>query len=65
MAGGSNPALRDVINAPQAHKCRPYKELKRKFLYYQVIKLEVTLLCKLDLGNSLFILDKYLYLKAS
>jgi hypothetical protein len=35
------------------HKCRPYKVLKRKFLYYQVIKREVTLLCKLDLGNSL------------
>ncbi len=35
------------------HKCRPYKDLKRKFLYYQVIKLEVTLLCKMDLGNSL------------
>ncbi len=39
------------------HKCRPYKDLKRKFLYYQVIKLEVTPLCKLDLGNSLSILD--------
>jgi hypothetical protein len=40
------------------HKCRPYKDLKKKFLFYQVIKLEVTLLYKLDLGNSLFDLDK-------
>jgi hypothetical protein len=39
------------------HKCRPYEDLKRKFLYYQVIKLEVTLLCKLDLGNNLLALD--------
>ena len=35
------------------HKCRPYKDLKRKFLYYQVIKFELTILCKLHLSNSL------------
>ncbi len=39
------------------HKCRPYKDLKRKFLYYQVIKLELTLLFKLDLGNRLLMGD--------
>jgi hypothetical protein len=51
--GQVEPAMTGVINAPQAHKCRPYKDLKRKFLYYQVIKLEVALLYKLALGNSL------------
>ncbi len=39
------------------HKCRPYKDLKRKFLYYQVTKPEVTLLSKLELGNSLIRFD--------
>ncbi len=47
------PAMTGVINAPQAHKFRPYKDLKRKFPYYQVSKLKVTLLCKLESGNSL------------
>ncbi len=46
------------------HKCRPYKDLKRKFPYYQVIKLEVTLLCKLDLGNSLSRADSLSLLSA-
>ena len=46
------------------HKCRPYKDLKRKFLYYQVIKLEVTLLCKLALGNSLSRADSLSLLSA-
>ncbi len=34
------------------HKCRPYKDLKGKFLYYQVTNLDHPL-CKLHLGNSL------------
>jgi hypothetical protein len=35
-------ACRGSIYAPQAHKCRPYKELKRKFLYY-IAKLRLKL----------------------
>ncbi len=54
--GSIEPAM-TAYGSERRHKCRPYKALKKKLPYYQVTKLEATLLCKLALGNSLLIIE--------